>query len=239
MMLRCINFYNVRYFSMTSFALQNHYETLGVKKDAKPKEIKKAFYDLSKKYHPDMNPGDHKKSAEMFTMIAKAYEVLSNDFSRKEYDKTISPPPKGYGDITSRRFTQRKKEYTDVDIDLSDLEAFQRSARMRRGQHVTYDMPDEFFARFGGKKFKTNFAEDDIPHAFNYKDKMTAEREAEELKILKEIEEQKKKERYPLPTFEQLLQEQNRKRHEELRKTNIIITSILGTIFCILLYSRL
>ena len=53
----------------------NPYEILGVKEDASLEEVKKAYYELVKRYHPDKNPGD--KSAErIFRLIKTAYEEI-------------------------------------------------------------------------------------------------------------------------------------------------------------------
>ena len=62
------------------------YEVLGVSKGASDSEIKKAFYTLAKKYHPDANPGD--KEAEMrFKEVNEAYSVLSDSEKRARYDQ--------------------------------------------------------------------------------------------------------------------------------------------------------
>src|SRR5574344_2167556 len=63
-------------------ANKDYYETLGVSKSASKDEIKKAFYKLAAKYHPDKKDGDEAK----FKEINEAYQVLSNDQKRKEYD---------------------------------------------------------------------------------------------------------------------------------------------------------
>ena len=65
---------------------KNYYETLGVNRNASEQEIKKAYRQLARQHHPDLNPGD--KSAEArFKEINEAYEVLSSKENRKKYDK--------------------------------------------------------------------------------------------------------------------------------------------------------
>ena len=63
----------------------DYYETLGVKKDSSPQEIKKAYRKLAMKYHPDRNKGD-KEAEEKFKKISEAYAVLSDPEKRKQYD---------------------------------------------------------------------------------------------------------------------------------------------------------
>ncbi len=65
---------------------RDYYEVLGVNKGASGDEIKKAFRKLSKKYHPDLNPGD-KKAEEAFKEVNEAYQVLSDDEKRQRYDQ--------------------------------------------------------------------------------------------------------------------------------------------------------
>ena len=66
--------------------MPNYYSTLGVSKGADEKEIRRAFRKLARQYHPDLNPSDEKAEAK-FKGINEAYEVLSDDDSRKKYDK--------------------------------------------------------------------------------------------------------------------------------------------------------
>ncbi|KAF9288458.1 hypothetical protein BGZ68_000249 [Mortierella alpina] len=65
----------------------NHYEQLGLSKDATKKEIKSAFYKLSKQHHPDKN--DSAASHKTFLSINEAYSVLGNDRQRRDYDLTL------------------------------------------------------------------------------------------------------------------------------------------------------
>jgi molecular chaperone DnaJ len=67
-------------------AKKDYYSILGVKKDAKADEIKKAYRRLARKYHPDVNPGD-KASEDKFKEVQEAYDVLSDDKKRKVFDR--------------------------------------------------------------------------------------------------------------------------------------------------------
>src|SRR5579885_553848 len=67
-------------------AKQDYYEILGVKRDAKPEEIKKAYRRLARKYHPDVNPGD-KSAEERFKQITEAHDILSDEKKRKIFDR--------------------------------------------------------------------------------------------------------------------------------------------------------
>ena len=65
---------------------RDYYDVLGVSKSADATEMKKAYRKLAMKYHPDKNPGD-KEAEEKFKEINEAYEVLSDETKRRNYDQ--------------------------------------------------------------------------------------------------------------------------------------------------------
>ncbi|KAK7896375.1 hypothetical protein WMY93_021700 [Mugilogobius chulae] len=66
-------------------AKRDYYDILGVPRDATERQIKKAFHKLALKYHPDRNKGSDAEAK--FREIAEAYEILSDDKRRREYDQ--------------------------------------------------------------------------------------------------------------------------------------------------------
>ncbi len=63
--------------------MKDYYKTLGVSKNSSDEEIKKAFYKLAHKYHPDKAGGDEKK----FKEVNEAYQILSDKKKRQQYDQ--------------------------------------------------------------------------------------------------------------------------------------------------------
>ena len=76
---------------------RDYYDVLGVAKDADDAAIKKAYRQLAKKYHPDVNPGD-KNAEEKFKEVNEAYQTLSDPQKRATYDQ-FGPdgPQAGFG----------------------------------------------------------------------------------------------------------------------------------------------
>lgn len=74
---------------------KNHYETLGVKKDATQDEIKSQYRKLVKQYHPDLHPDDPSCAAK-FKEINEANEILSDPQKRQQYDYELEHPNGGF-----------------------------------------------------------------------------------------------------------------------------------------------
>jgi hypothetical protein len=83
--------------------LQNYYQILGLRIEADISEIKAAFRQLAKVYHPDVNPA----GKEQFTIILKAYEVLSNQQSKNSYDYKLR------AQAETNQFNEAKKTAKD------------------------------------------------------------------------------------------------------------------------------
>lgn len=80
----------------------DYYDILGVKRNASKEEIKKAFHKLAHQYHPDRNP-NNPDAEKKFKEINGAYQVLSNEEKRRQYDRfgahfeSGAPPDGGFG----------------------------------------------------------------------------------------------------------------------------------------------
>ncbi len=114
----------------------DHYETLGIQRDATDEEVKRAYKKLARRFHPDLNPGD-RESETRFKDIGAAYEVLSDPERRARFDRfgsddprTVDPFAGGLGDIfeaffgssSSRNGPPRGEDIeTNVDLDLEEV----------------------------------------------------------------------------------------------------------------------
>ncbi|XP_071744412.1 dnaJ homolog subfamily B member 6 [Lepeophtheirus salmonis] len=111
----------------------DYYATLGVVKESSAAEIKKAYRKLALKWHPDKNPENQDVSTKKFKEISEAYEVLSNEQKRREYDtygKVGSPP----------RYSQTRTQFRGED--LNDM--------VFGFPHFVFRDPNDVFREFFG-----------------------------------------------------------------------------------------
>lgn len=125
---------------------KNYYDVLGVQKGASKEEIKKAFYKLASKYHPDKG-GD----AEKFKEVNEAYQVLSDDKKRKEYDtygQTFNgqgPMGGGFGGFNASDFSDMQFDFGDLGDMFGDIfGGFGGGAHARRGRDISLEIDVTF-----------------------------------------------------------------------------------------------
>ena len=94
--------------------MSNYYEILEVDKNASKEVIEKAYRTLAKKYHPDLRSSAY--SQERMMKINEAYEVLSNDFKRKEYDNHLKEK-----NISIEEYNKIKQENIKLKNDLKRI----------------------------------------------------------------------------------------------------------------------
>lgn len=93
----------------------NYYRLLGIQPDAVAKDIKSAYYELAKVYHPDAKSKRDSAAQHKFVEIQEAYEVLSDETTRTEYDIRFSRRSKAESSRPSQRedtFTPEQKAKT-------------------------------------------------------------------------------------------------------------------------------
>jgi len=155
----------------TSTNTVNAYKILGIERNATDKQIKSAYYELSKKYHPDTAKSDG--DTDKFLAITEAYAILSDENKRKLYDREMARTVREYTDEhwqprgTSGGGEQASPnmqdasyfgkaypgfgnhDFGDIDKDYRNFVAFQERLRKRRHKvSRTSHAPPEFWGEY-------------------------------------------------------------------------------------------
>ncbi len=124
---------------------KDYYEILGVKRDAAPEEIRKAYHKVAMKYHPDRNPGNSEAEVR-FKEAAEAYDILRDPEKRKRYDQMGHEGLQGFAGREFHSFEDIFEAFGDVfgGDSLFDGLFGGSSRRMRRGAHLQCEVKIDF-----------------------------------------------------------------------------------------------
>jgi molecular chaperone DnaJ len=117
---------------------KDYYTILGVQKNATKDDVKKAYKNLAKRYHPDVNNNPDAESK--FKEINEAFSVIGDDQKRSQYDQFGTVDPRGQGDFGANNF--------GGDFDFTDIfESFfggsgtkAKGRRVYKGEDLRYEM---------------------------------------------------------------------------------------------------
>lgn len=128
---------------------KDYYKILGVSEKVNVDEVKRAYRQLAKKYHPDMNPNDRKGAEIKFKEISEAYYVLGDEKRKQEYDMMRKG---GYAYTGRPGQSYANTQGFDIDDLLSHLGFATRSSgkrsastRSARSAQMDFDVFDDAF----------------------------------------------------------------------------------------------
>jgi molecular chaperone DnaJ len=149
---------------MENWNMSDYYKKLGVSKNASQEEIKKAYKNLAKQYHPDLNK-DNPESEQKFKEINEAFSVLGNEKKRSQYDQfgttgNFSDGHQGFGGFEGFDFGG------DPFADIFDTFFGERNRRRRpaaeRGSDLLYELEITLEEAYQGTKKTITLTTDDI-----------------------------------------------------------------------------
>lgn len=158
-------------------AKKDYYDILGVPKDATERQIKKAFHRLAMKYHPDKN---RSPDAEVrFREIAEAYETLSDETRRRDYDQYSDTASYFTGETQGRHRQGGHQPFSfNFDDILKDFDIYSQNRHARHRRHFNEHSRTHkeshsrhkrhFQGGFGARTFDDIF--DDIERMFTFEE---------------------------------------------------------------------
>lgn len=126
---------------------RDYYEVLGLSKGATEQEIKKAYRQLAKKYHPDLNP-DNKEAEQKFKEANEAYEVLSDSQKKARYDQYGHAGVDGNGGGFGQGFEGFGGGFGDIFEDIFDMFGGGFSGGRRSGPQKGHDLKYQLDIKF-------------------------------------------------------------------------------------------
>lgn len=139
---------------------KNYYEILEVDKKASQEIIKKAYSTLAKKYHPDLQPDSQKNIAEeKFKLVNEAYETLSNDELRKQYDSSLNNNfvPKELYDSLYEENQKLKNIINKINVSNSQASNQTKNYNQAKTTYQNYQQPMYTYYRNPNPNY-TNFS---------------------------------------------------------------------------------
>ncbi len=139
---------------------KDYYKILGVEKGANEKDIKAAYRKKARQWHPDVNPGNN-EAEERFKEISEAYEVLSDDKKRRQYDM--------FGTVGQGGGPNFQEGFQTIHFDLNDIfgnffggGGVQTGPRMHPPQNLEYEMDITLEEAFAGVEKSLTLAVEEL-----------------------------------------------------------------------------
>jgi len=129
----------------------NFYQVLGVKPQAAPSDVKKAYFAMAKKYHPDVNPDA--TARQQFEKAQAAYETLSDDNKRTAYDKKMGLGERMMGGANFTDYHSAKKKARKTGIFSDDENEEDDFQDLYRGDKRTHVNRNQYKASAGEQDF--------------------------------------------------------------------------------------
>ena len=172
--------HNYRKFSTQTLVIKNYYEILEIKRNSTQREIKKAFQNMTKKYHPDVYDKDDSK----FQDILEAFSTLKNPVKRKKFDRSLN---KKKNDPIYYKDMKEDSEENSKDKDQEERKDYNNFFKGSYKKENYYNL-DKEVDKLLKRKIKTNFEKIRI-----YENEFDRQLNNEELERLKFVDNYNKK----------------------------------------------